>query len=124
LSSIHTTWDWHYCGGILQSVSLANENRTCCCGDKHKAETDSPDISQISKSCCSNYLIDIETDSFDLPGFVSGTFQQISHLFFLHHNPLKLSEPDKFSLIQHIFPPGNFAGYNTDLLALNCILRI
>jgi hypothetical protein len=125
LSSIHTTWAWHYCGGILQSVTLANGNpAACCCGDKNKVERNSPDMPQISKSCCSNYLIDIETDNFDLPGYVSGTFQQIPSLLFLHDNPLKLSEPYNFSVLQHIFPPGDIARYNTSLLALNCILRI
>jgi hypothetical protein len=133
LSSTHTTWAWHYCGGILQSVTLADENKACCCGgksgDTNKTESNnnghnSPDMPQIGKSCCANYLIDIETDNFDLSGYVSGAVQQTLHLFFIHNNPLKISDPDSVSVLQNIFPPGKFARYNTDLLALNCILLI
>jgi hypothetical protein len=122
--SIQTTWSWHYCGDILRSVTLANENSACCCGDKNKIEHNSSDFPQISKHCCSDYLIDIETDNFDLPDIAFETIQQVSNLFFVHHNSFELSESKRISIIQHIFPPGNFAEYKANLLALNCIFRI
>jgi hypothetical protein len=124
-ASIQTTWDWHYCGGILRSVTLADRNPACCCGDESDVEkNNSPDLPQINKSCCSDYLLDIATDDFDLPHFVAGTVHPVLNSFLVCDNSLKLCVPENFSAAQYVFPPGKFAKYNADLLTLICIFRI
>jgi hypothetical protein len=121
--SIQTVWDLHYCGGILRSVTLADGKSGCCCGIKGE-QSHAQDSPQISQSCCSDYLLNIATDDFDLSNSVIGTVQTVSNPFLLHDNPLKLSEPYNFSVLQYLFPPGGFAKYNADLLTLICIFRI
>ncbi|MDR0725704.1 MAG: hypothetical protein LBF59_06850 [Prevotellaceae bacterium] len=124
-ASIQTTWDWHYCGGILRSVTLADRNSACCCGNENEVErNNSPDLPQVNKLCCSDYLIDIATDNFELPHSVIGTVQCVLKSFLLSDNTLKLFEPAYFPVLQHVFPPGKPAKYNADLLTLICIFRI
>jgi hypothetical protein len=125
-ASVQTTWNWHYCGDILRSITLADENPTHCCGDKNENNSNhhSPNLPKISKLCCSNYFVDIATDNFESPNFVVETVQHISNLFLLHDNSLKLNELNNFTVSQYTFPPGGFSKYDIDLLTLICIFRI
>jgi hypothetical protein len=128
LASVHTTWAWHYCGGVLLSVALADGNSACCCEKKSGCNeienNNSPGVPQITKSCCFNYTIDISTDNFNCPqDLIHGTNQSVPNPV-LFSNILKLSEPENISVSQHIFPPGGFAKHNADLLTLICIFRI
>jgi hypothetical protein len=123
--SIQTTWDWHYCGDILRSVTLADGNSACCCSNGNETEkNDSSDLPQVNKLCCSDYLIDVATDNFDLSHFVIGTVQHVSKSFFLCAYPLKFYEQRAFSVSQYVFPPGRSVEYSADLLTLICIFRI
>jgi hypothetical protein len=124
-ASVQTTWNRHYCGGILRSVTLADGNSACCCGDENQIEkNNSQGLPQINKFCCSDYLLDIVTDNFDLSHVTIGTVWFMSKAFLCHDDSLKLSEPESFSVLQYIFPPGRLAKYNADLLTLICIFRI
>jgi hypothetical protein len=125
-ASVQTTWVRHYCGDILHSITLADGNPVCCCGDKNEDNINyhSPDLPKISRSCCSNYLVDIATDNFESPNIVIETVQHVSNLFLLYNNSLKLNEPENFPVSQYIFPPGDFPKYNAGLLTLICIFRI
>jgi hypothetical protein len=125
-ASIQTTWALHYCGDILRSITLTDGNQICCCGDKNEENIahHSSDSPQISKSCCSYYFVDIATDSFDMTDFVVATIQQVSNLFLLHDNSLTINVLENFSVLQYVFPPGDIAKYNADLLTLICIFRI
>ncbi|MDR2027259.1 MAG: hypothetical protein LBQ01_06860 [Prevotellaceae bacterium] len=126
-ASVRTTWDRHYCGGILRSVTLAGKSSTCCCGnDKGVEQDNSPDLPKISRFCCSDYLIDLATDSFDLSRFAAGTVQHIPKPFITHEDALKLCRPEDVLPVQYVFPPGagEPARYNADLLTLICIFRI
>jgi hypothetical protein len=124
-ASIQTTWDWHYCGGILRSVTLADKNSACCCGNESEVEkNNSPDIPQVKQFCCSDYLLDIATDNFDLSHSFIGTVQHVLKSFLSSDNTLKLFEPAYFPVSQYVFPPGKLAKYGADLLTLICIFRI
>jgi hypothetical protein len=128
-ASIQTTWAWHYCGDILRYIALADGNPNCCCENKNKVECNniephSSNLPQISKSCCSDYFVDVETDNFDLPNFTIETSQHVSNLFLLHDNSLIINVPENFSVLQYVFPPGGVVKHNADLLTLICIFRI
>jgi hypothetical protein len=124
LASVHTTWAWHYCGGILHSVTLADGNPACCCGKKSDCSPLENSDSQITESCCSEYIIDISTDNFNCPqDLAQGTNQLVPNPA-LFSNLLKLNDSEDISVSQYIFPPGGFAKDNADLLTLICIFRI
>jgi hypothetical protein len=124
-AGIPTTWNLHYCRGILRSVTLADRNAVHCCGNDGRVEQrGSPDIPQVNKLCCYDCPVDIATDSFESQRPVAGTVHGVLKPFLLYANTLKLFEPACFPVSQHVFPPGKPAKYNADLLTWICVFRI
>ncbi|MDR2804966.1 MAG: hypothetical protein LBB85_04890 [Dysgonamonadaceae bacterium] len=114
LVAAQPTIAFHYCGNHLRSVEISGSNtQTSCCG---------------TKSCCSNYTVQMATDHFQLPQHASSAEIQMlllkPVLFPLFDNLLTREESNFFLLLQTVFPPGGLVKYNVNLLALICILRI
>ena len=114
LTAVQPTLVFHYCGGSLHSVGLAkNESPKSCCGGEHK-------------NCCSNEILKIATDDFQLRQQDLTEFAQLvlnPVLFVLSEN-LFSSESSDARVLQNIFPPGGLAKYNAEILQLNCVYRI
>jgi hypothetical protein len=115
VSSVQATLVFHYCGGKFHSAGLLkNELPKSCCDGEHK-------------NCCSNELLKIATDNYQLQQ------QDLTELAPLIQNPvlyllfdnLFTSESDDSFALQNIFPPGGLAGYGgADILHRHCVYRI
>jgi hypothetical protein len=114
LTAAQPTLIFHYCGGKFHSVGLAkNEFPKSCCGEKHK-------------NCCSNEILKIATDDYQLQQ------QDLTELAPLVLNPvlyvlfdnLQPSESTDALVLQNIFPPGGLAKYSAAIIQMNCVYRI
>ncbi|MDR1102390.1 MAG: hypothetical protein LBL42_01410 [Tannerella sp.] len=129
LSAIQPALAFHFCGGALVSVGLADAER-CCCGKETGDDTDcaTPDdgIAGPVESCCSNYTVELSTDEFrTTPAACCGEKTPATAPVALP--AVRLSGCDVWndaSLIQHLSPPGLPVAGATDLLARICTLRI
>jgi hypothetical protein len=120
---------FHFCGGALVSVGLADTGR-CCCGKEtgEDAECPAPDdgIAQPVESCCSNYTVELSTDEFrTTPDTCCGKEPSAAGTaVLLAAGWSGCDVRNDAPLIQHLSPPGTPAASGTDLLALICTLRL
>jgi hypothetical protein len=116
LTAVQPTVVFHYCKGDLHSVGLLKtELPKSCCGEKHK-------------NCCSNHILKIATDDFQLQqqqDFTETLPQVPTPVFLTLFNNLFSSASLDLLVIQHTFPPGGLAGHSgADLLHQICVYRI
>ena len=115
LTAVQPSVVFHFCKGKLHSVGIVKgELPPPCCGEKHK-------------NCCSNEILKIATDDFQIqqdrqmeifPLVVNPVLFIINDYFFTWDQSQGLSQPPPN------FPPGGLARHNIDLLTLICIYRI
>jgi hypothetical protein len=105
----------HYCKGSLYSVGFIKNElpKSCCSGSEHK-------------NCCSNRILKITTDDFQIQQPVSGGIVPLilSPVLFVLSDNLYPSESPDLLLLQQIFPPGGLARRQVDLLAFVGNFRI
>jgi hypothetical protein len=124
-ASLRTSWDLHFCGSILQSVSIADRFSDCCCGyDDGDKSGNASDLFLINQFCCYDYRVDLATDNFDLSRPFVGTTLYALNLFWGTDMMSILFKPVYFTVLPCVFPTGICAKYGADLLILICVFRI
>jgi hypothetical protein len=127
-AAIQPTFAFHFCGGSFHSAHIGGAPRSCCEGEMDEEAADfaagaEPAFAVPQVPCCSNYTVEIATDTYQAPAAFS--LVVAAPIVFL---PAILSVADTaclpICLLQTIFPPGSPTHHTSDLLALFCILRI
>jgi hypothetical protein len=129
LTAMQSAPAFHFCGGVLVSVGLADAE-SCCCGKATGEDTECPargdGIAEPLGSCCSGFVVKLSTDEFrSVPATECGKAP-------LRVAPVGLWTAGWFGCevrngippVQHFAPPGAPAAGGADLLALVCTLRI
>jgi hypothetical protein len=133
LIAVQPTLAFHYCSGGLSSVRLFSDRTDVCCCGGHEAEEltanhlpDAPcELALPVESCCSNRVLTLSTDDFQTTqALASGVHPGWALPVFFVSQLISLKTPDASSILPFNFPPGGLAKSGTDVLALNCILRI
>jgi hypothetical protein len=131
-ASVHTTWAFHYCGGYLHSVGVANGGTTVdCCETSEQTScilTGKADkfavIAQWESPCCFNRLVEISTDDFQvLQQQISSTIE-INPIYISIDQIFLLKTPEIFQKIQYTFPPGKLVTCKVNLRVLICTFII
>jgi len=124
VAAVQPTVAVHFCGGNFHSIGIGEGKRSCCpvvCPEGELAGDVS--LSEPVASCCSDYAIEIATDSCQQPPVVSlgDVFQTVFACL-----PVYLSyEAVSLPLLSDVsFPPGGLAKHNTNILLLHCTLQI
>jgi hypothetical protein len=114
LVAAQPTIAFHYCGNQLKSVEISSlEKQTSCCG---------------KTNCCSNHLIQITTDRFQLPQqawsveLPSLLLKPAVFVFF--DDLFKKETTNTPLLLQTLFLPGGLIKHNINLHVFLCIFRI
>jgi hypothetical protein len=132
-TAVQPTVAFHFCGGSLHAVGIGYAGDNCCTGGMDEEQAGgSPRgsaavFSEARVPCCSDYAIELSTDTSRGPSVLSvapGPCQADS--FLTPCTPGSLA--DGYELLalglQFVFPPGKRLFYTADLLTLICILRI
>lgn len=108
LTAIQPMFVLHYCKGSLYSVTFIKNElvKSCCCENDHK-------------KCCSNQILTIATDDFQVQQSAYNEIVPLvlNSVLFVLSDDLYPSQSLDLFLLQRIFPPGGLARYQIDLLA-------
>jgi hypothetical protein len=134
VASVQPTVAFHFCGGTFHSVAIGSAERNDCCGndmDTEPAGDFSPGgeivISEPAFPCCSDYTIEISTDTYQISSVPSIAPPSYTMDFlFAPCLPYSVANNSELSVLHlpTISPPGNPPPCATDILAFTCILRI
>jgi hypothetical protein len=134
VTSVQPTVAFHFCGGNFHSVGIGSAESNNCCGndmDTWQAGNFSPEgeiiFSEPALPCCSDYTIEISTDTYQISSAPSiAPTPYPADFLFTPCLPYSVANNSELpvSRLQTIFPPGCIALHTTDLLTLICILRI
>ncbi|MDR2040926.1 MAG: hypothetical protein LBP98_01235 [Tannerella sp.] len=127
LTAMQPALAFHFCGGSLVSVGLADTER-CCCGKETGEDTTCPAPEGIAgpvESCCSNYTMELSTDEFrTTPAGGCGKEPPAGQVALPPAGWYGCDGRNDAPPIRPLSPPGTPAASSTHRLALLCTLRI
>jgi hypothetical protein len=134
VAAVQPALAFHFCGGHFHSVRMGGAGHADCCGNNMDAEPAAgfPEdgetaFSEFEIPCCSDYVVEIATDTCQRSSVHSiAPAPSAAASFFTPGLPCSLAgNPALPALrLQTIFPPGSTCFHAGSLLALICILRI
>ncbi|MDR2847755.1 MAG: hypothetical protein LBV39_01485 [Bacteroidales bacterium] len=121
--STQPTLALHFCGGSLHAVSLrAVDAEKSCCKKAGKHAPKGTSFSKAAGRCCSDYTIEVTTDTFQQQQEITtDVYSSVSLLPYLVSDSLPY--PNSYFPLQRIYPPGSLALQNADLLTRYCKLN-